>query len=512
MADPSPAADPAGHAERQRPLNVLLVVIDQLRADALGCMGSPCAHTPHIDRLARRGVLFTRHYVQGSPCGPSRASLLTGQYVMNHRVISNETPTGAHLKTLPMMVREAGLEPAMVGYTTTVADPRALPSGDPRRGRPALSADWHVVRDFEDAREHYLAWLSGRGHAVPPRYEDLFRPGLLEPDAIRYPPAPLPATDTDTAWCVDGALDYLRRRMGRPWFMHLGLFRPHPPFMATSPYDEWIDPARVPVPRRLGSVAEQSSVHPLVALLLDSQRAANSVTGLDRRASELEVPELMRIRLAYHGLLAEVDHHLGRVFDWLESSGEAARTLIVLTSDHGEQLGDRHMLGKRGFFPESYHVPCIVVDPSPAADDRRGIRDDRFTENVDLLPTILDWLGRPAPSQCDGRSLLPLVRSAPVQGWRTRVFWEYDFRDAASGRAPERRGLSPQQCALAATCDDTHACVQFAGLPPLLFDCRVDPLWACNLATEPAARDLLHAHTQALLQWRICSAERTLHG
>ncbi len=491
---------------------MLLVVIDQLRADALGCMGSPCAHTPNIDRLARRGVLFKRHYVQGSPCGPSRASLLTGQYVMSHRVVSNDTPTGSHLTTLPMLVREAGLEPAMVGYTTTVPDPRAVAPGDPRRGSATIPPDWHVVRDFEGEREHYLAWLAGRGHDVPARYEDLFHPGPVAADAIRYPPAALPAADTDTAWCVDGALDYLRRRAGRPWFMHLGLYRPHPPFMATSPFDGWIDPARIPPPRRLGSLAEQAAVHPLVALLLDSQRSGNSVTGLDRRASELELPELMRIRLAYHGLLAEVDHHLGRVFDWIESAGESDRTLIVITSDHGEQLGDRHMLGKRGFFPESYHVPCIVVDPRPEANGRRGSQESRMSENVDLLPTVLDWLGAPIPAQCDGRSLLPLVRGDAVQGWRKRVYWEYDFRDAAGGQAAQRLGLRSHQCCLAATRDDRFAYIHFAGLPPLLFDCESDPLWSRNLALRPASRDLLHAHVGALLDWRLMHADRTLHG
>jgi arylsulfatase A-like enzyme len=185
---------------------------------------------------------------------------------------------------------------------------------------------------------------------------------------------------------------------------------------------------------------------------------------------------------------------------------------VVLTSDHGEQLGDRHMLGKRGFFPESYHVPCLVVDPSPEAATRRGHREHRFSENVDLLPTILEWLGRRVPAQCDGHSLLPMVRGAAIGVWRDRVFWEYDFRDAASGRAPERLGLRPHQCALAATLDDTHACVQFAGLPPLLFDHPSDALWSRNLAPRPESRDLLHARTHALLEWRLAHADRTLHG
>ena len=122
----------------RRPDNVLLIIVDQWRADTLGFLGHPCVRTPNIDRLAAEGVAFTQHYAQSSPCGPSRASLLCGQYLMNHRVTTNNTPTANHLKTLPRFMREAGYDPAMVGYTTTVPDPRSAEARMPAVNSPMV--------------------------------------------------------------------------------------------------------------------------------------------------------------------------------------------------------------------------------------------------------------------------------------------------------------------------------------------------------------------------------------
>ena len=490
--------------------NVLLVVIDQLRADALGCMGSPCAHTPNIDRLARRGVLFTRHHAQGAPCGPSRASMATGQYQMSHRVVNNETPTAAHLKTLPWFLREAGYEPALVGYTTTLPDLRALHPGLARPRTHSIAAGWDVVRDFEGDRRHYLAWLSGQGYSVGPDYAELFRCAETAGDASRFPAAPIAAEHTDTAWCADGALDYLRVRAGRPWFLQLGFFRPHPPFMATAPFDALIDPGRIPPPVRAASVAHEAAVHPLNRLLLETLRAGTSVTGMAGLSCDVSPDDLRRIAAAYHGLLAEVDHHLGRVLDHLDATGQSDHTLVILTSDHAEQLGDHHLLSKRGYYPSSYHVPCIVADPRREADATRGGTVTAFSENVDLLPTILDWLGQPIPEQCDGRSLLGFLRGAMPSGWRREARWEYDFRDLAGGKAPLLLGIARHQCSLAVIRDTDYAYVHFAALPPLLFDLRQDPAWLANRADDPSLRDVALDMARRMLDWRLAHADRTL--
>jgi len=492
--------------------NVLLVIIDQWRGDSLGSLGHPNAVTPNIDALAARGVTFTRHYAQSSPCGPSRASLLAGQYLMSHRVTTNDTPTAAHLKTMPYFARELGYEPALVGYTTTVPDPRVAHANDPRFTTNTIASGWNIVRDFEGDRLHYLAWLSGQGYEVPAAYEDLFRPGPGREDDGRYPRSPVAKEHSETAWCADGALDYLRIRGNKPWFMHLGFFRPHPPFMAPAPYDRLVDPKDTLPPARGASVEAEAAVHPLTRMLLSTIKAKTAVRYMDGLASEVPLAQTAKMRAAYFGLLAEVDHHVGRVVDLLRETGQLDDTLIVLTSDHGEQLGDHYLVAKRGYFPQSYHIPCIVVDPRAAADGTRGRKVREFTENIDVLPTILDWLGEPVPRQCDGASLLPFVRGEGPARWRDAAHWEYDFRDTAGGKAHEILGIDRDDCSLAAMLDDDYAYVHFAGLEPLLFDLGSDPGWLVNVAEHPAHREASLRYARRMLSWRLRHADRTLTG
>jgi arylsulfatase A-like enzyme len=494
------------------PPNILLIIVDQWRGDTLGFLGHPCIRTPNIDRLASEGVCFTQHYAQSSPCGPSRASLLTGQYLMNHRVVTNNTPTSRHLKTLPWFMRESGYEPALIGYTTTVPDPRVTDANDPRFRTNTIAEGWNIVRDFEGKREHYLAYLSGLGYAIPETYEAIFRPAPGSDESLRLAPSPVRAEHSETAWSIEGALDYIRIRKDQPWFMHLGTFRPHPPFMAPAPYHEMYDPRQVPRPVQADTLDSEKNAHPLTHLLLDTIKARSGVHYMEGLAAGLTVEDWCKMRAAYYGLCSEVDHHLGRVFRLLRDSGQDERTLIILTSDHGEQLGDHHLVNKRGYFPQSYHIPCIVRDPRPAADAARGRKISAFTENIDVLPTILDWLGREPSHQFDGRSLMPFVHGGEPLNWRREAHWEYDFRDMAGGLAAQRLAINPDSTSLAVVRDESFAYVHFAELPPLLFDLARDPHWMRNVAEDPAYAPASLRYARLMLDWRLRHADRTLTG
>jgi arylsulfatase A-like enzyme len=181
------------------------------------------------------------------------------------------------------------------------------------------------------------------------------------------------------------------------------------------------------------------------------------------------------MRAAYYGLIAEVDHHIGRIVDHLKATGEYERTLIVVTSDHAEMLGDHHVWGKEIYFDPAFHLPLVIRDPRREADGSRGGRIDGFTEAVDIMPTILDWLGLDVPRACDGRSLLPLLRGKMPEDWREAVFFEHDFRTVATQRAETALGISSDQCSYAAIRDRRYKYVHFAALPPLLFDLAADP-------------------------------------
>ena len=160
----------------------------------------------------------------------------------------------------------------------------------------------------------------------------------------------------------------------------------------------------------------------------------------------------------------------GRIIEHLKATGQYDRTLIIVTSDHAEMLGEHYVWGKEIYFDQSFHVPLVIRDPRPAADNTRGRRVDQLTQAIDVMPTVLDWLGLKVPRACDGASLMPFLRGDAPAGWRDAVFFEQDFRDVRTQAVETALGISSDQCCYAAIRDEHFKYVHFAALPPLLFD------------------------------------------
>jgi arylsulfatase A-like enzyme len=220
--------------------------------------------------------------------------------------------------------------------------------------------------------------------------------------------------------------------------------------------------------------------------------------------------KMQRMRAVYYGMVSEVDAALGRLFDHLRHEGLWDKTLIIFTSDHGEQLGDHWLLGKGGYFDQSYHVPLIIRDPDAQADGQRGRVVQAFTEHVDIMPTLLSHVDIGVPPQCDGAALQPFLRSAGPSRWRTHAHWTYDFRDASLDSAEQALGLTLHQCNLAVIRDERFKYVHFAGLAPLLFDLVKDPGEFVNLVDHDAYRSVALAYAQALISWRLRHEDQTL--
>lgn len=496
--------------------NVLLIVADQWRADCLSAAGHPAVRTPHLDRLAAGGALFRCHYANASPCGPSRACLLTGQYLQNHRSARNGTPLDARHTNLALEARRAGLAPALFGYTDTAADPRGRAPDDPalRTYEGVLPGFDPIVLLTEDLAP-WAAHLRARGHDVPADPRDLYRPAPAPgssagspPGTPRFGPAVYGAADSDTAFLTDRVLDWLDAQDGRPWFAHVAYIRPHPPWVVPAPYDRAIDPASMPPPVRAAHWQDEAALHPWLAHRLATQAAEGWVQGAALDPLALDGPALAALRAAYAGLIAEVDAQIGRLIGRLEALGQLDDTLVVFTSDHGEMLGDHWMLGKETFHDQAFAVPLIVRAPGRPG----GQRIDAFTESVDLMPTVLDWLGLPTPRACDGRSLIPLLAGAVPSGWRHHAAWELDFRDAPGTTAGVEAalGLAPDECVLNVLRGERFAYVHFAALPPLFFDRLTDPHQLVDRAADPACAPAVLRAAQALLSWRMRHDERTL--
>lgn len=487
-----------------RPKNVLFILADQWRADCLSAVGHPVVRTPNIDALAADGVLFRRHYAQASPCGPSRASILTGLYAHTHRSVRNGIPLDARFTNLALEMRKSGFDPALIGYTDTSVDPRGRPADDPElfTYESVMPGFTTVLRLPEDPAP-WLAHLRRLGYDVPPHgWDGAARPVENYPGAAlrgpTYAPARYRAEHSDTAFVTDAALDYLAAQRDRPWFLHLAFLRPHPPWIAPEPYNRLYEPSPAPPFRRAANATSESGVHPYLAWLLAQQR----------HVAQMPDAHLHQIRATYWGLIAEVDHHIGRLIAWLKQNGEYDRTLIVFSCDHGEMLGDHWLLGKDGYFDQTYHIPLVVRLPGGVA----GRTVDEFSESIDLVPTICSVLDRSIPAQCVGRSLLPWLAGETPTRWRQEVFFEFDFRDVV-GAAPERAlGVGLDQCCLSVVRDRRSKYVHFAALPPLFFDLEDDPDELSNRANDKdyAARVLEYA--RRMLSWRLETAERTLTG
>ena len=490
--------------------NVLLIVVDQWRGDTISSLGHPCARTPHLDALCCDAVTFRNHYGQGAPCAPARASLLTGQYMMTHRVVQNGIPMDARHNNLAYELRRLGYDPALVGYTTTTRDPREVAANDPGfRALGNLMPGWDPIARFDPARQPYFDWLRQHGIAVPAVADDIWLPADQGPGAASR----IPARYSDTSYSTEHGLAYLRGMQGRAWALHLGYYRPHPPFIAPAPYNAAYDPAEVPAPTRAASAALEGVQHPMLEHYLGhitQRKFFQDGVGL---GSEMDDDAVRAMRSAYYGLISEVDDHLGRVIAYLKESDQYDNTLIVFTSDHGEQLGDHHLLGKLGYFDESYHIPMVVRDPRATANGTRGTIAESFTEAVDVMPTILDWLGVAAPRECAGASLMPIIRGETPADWRREVHWEYDFRPYyADAGTPPPYGLSIDECSLCVIRDEKYKYVHFDALPPLFFDLEVDPHQFVNRATDPAFGSRVLDYAQKMLSWRMRNAERTLTG
>lgn len=497
--------------------NVLMIVVDQWRGDTLSHLGHPHIKTPHIDALAKESVTFAKHYTVTSPCGPARASLLTGLYAMNHRAVQNTVPLDARHTNLAMEVRKGGYDPALIGYTTTTPDPREWPAMDP--GFKVLGDvmhGWRPVGTFEPYMDAYFGWVARQGYALPERREDIWLPEGVSEDELgaTQKPARIPAHLSDTAWFTERALTYLAGHGDdRPWFLHLGYYRPHPPFAVSAPYHDMFAAKDMPAPLRAASWQEEAAQHPLLTYYL-SHIARKSFfengTGLGR---DMSVDEVRQMRATYYGLIAECDHHIGRVIETLKDTGQYDNTLIILTSDHGEQLGDHYLLGKVGYFDQSFHIPLMVRDPDPRADGTRGTIVSSFTESVDVMPTILEWLNLDIPRTVDGFSLLPFVHEgAAPPDWRTHVHYEYDFRNVFYARPEEALGLHMDACGLCVIESAREKYVHFTALPPLYFDLVDDPGQFHNALARADKQGHVLAMAQAMLTWRMAFAERTLTG
>ena len=396
---------PRGAGAAGRP-NVLFIAVDDLNND-LGAYGHPLVQSPHIDRLAARGVRFDRAYNQLALCSPSRTSLLTGLRPDSTRVYDLRTHFRTRLPgltTLPQAFRNAGYRVARVGkiYHYNV------PSGIGTSGLDDAASWDTVVNPSGRDREH-------EGTITNPTGRDLGSALSWREDSGRD------EEQTDGIVATE-AIRLLEASHGRPFFLAVGFYRPHTPFVAPKPYFDLYPLSRIEAPP--DPTADLADV-PRAALWVPTPHYG------------LPADTLRQVKRAYYAAVSFVDAQVGRVLDALTRLRLADSTLVVLWSDHGFLLGEHGQWQKQSLFEQSARVPLIVAGPNV----RRGGVSPRVVELLDLYPTLADVAGLAAPAQLQGRSLRPLLAN-PEAPWPHAAHTQVTrtVRPAArrAGAPPER--------------------------------------------------------------------------
>jgi arylsulfatase A-like enzyme len=460
--------------------NVLLITLDQFRADCLSCAGHPVVRTPALDELAAGGVRLARHYAQAAPCSPGRAALYTGTYQMNNRVVANGTPLDIRFDNIALAARRAGFAPALFGYTDQGVDPRTLTDADdPRLSTyEGVLPGFDAVLDMSGWQLPWLEWLNGRGY------------DFADPIAALRCENERPAELSVSTFLTDGFLGWLDQQQ-QPWFAHLSHLRPHPPYCAAGEYSTMYDPSDCPSP---------------LPIPQQRHRLLEALLAADGAAAPTDPADVAHLRSQYYGMISEVDAQLARVWAALRRRGEWDNTVIVVTADHGEQLGDQGLIQKCGFYESSYAILGIIRDPRF---EHLGVVDE-FTENIDIMPTLCEAMGVAVPTQCDGFPLTPFLRGERPDQWRDAAHYEWDWRDVFIERGehpwPWDRRLERQNLAVSRSRD--RAFVHFGDGSWLCFDLAADPTWQTEI-TDPAT---VLAEATQMLTWRSRHLDRTMTG
>ena len=422
--------------------NILFIMCDQLRADYLGCYGHPHLETPHIDALAARGVRFTSAYCQSPICGPSRMSFYTGRYMFSHGSTWNNYPLRIDERTMGDWLRPLGRRVVLVGKTHMMADRDGMArlGVDPVSEQGILASECGFEPFERDDGLHpdmsvdpdlpYNAYLRTRGHTGSNPWHTSANSTAGDDGQTlsgwywghSRGAALVEERDSETAYMTDRAMQFVEEADDKPWVMHLSYIKPHWPYVAPEPWSSMYGAQHVvPVVR---DERERAEPHPVYGAFM-RHPDSSLYDRPDARATIIPT---------YMGLIAQIDHHVGRMIGFLRDRGALSDTLVVFTSDHGDYLGD-HWLGEKDLFHEpSIRLPLIVVDPRPDADPSRGTAEHRFVEAIDLLPTFVEAAGGTVqPHWMEGRSLLPLLHGGDM-AWRDYVITESDW----SGRSARR--------------------------------------------------------------------------
>ena len=498
-------------------MNILFIMFDQLRFDYLGCAGHPHLKTPNIDAIASKGLRFTRAYCQSPVCGPSRMSFYTGRYASSHGAQWNNFPLRVGELTMGDHLREAGMDCWLIGKTHMKADAKGLErlglAPDTVIGARQGECGFDVwLRDdglwaagpdgaYDTAPSPYNAYLKSLGYPGENPWADFanagdddgqIASGWFYQNADR--PANIAEEHSETPWLTGEAIKFIEQATGF-WCAHVSYIKPHWPYIVPAPYHDMFGANHVPDPTRHES--ERKNAHPVYQAFMDNP--------MGRAFSRDEVRQ--KTIPAYMGLIKQCDDQMGRLFEFLDETGRMDDTMIVITSDHGDYLGD-HWLGEKDLFHEpSVKIPLIIYDPRASADATRGTTCDALVEAIDLVPTFVEAAGgTPANHILEGRSLMPFLHGIHPAPRRDYAISEYNY--SATAMCSDL-GVEIRDARLFMVTDQCWKFIHAeGGFRPMLFDLGDDPDELNDLARTAGYQDVIALMYDRLSKWARRPAQR----
>ncbi|SUS06566.1 Acetylglucosamine-6-sulfatase [uncultured Defluviicoccus sp.] len=371
------------------PRNVIFILADDHRYDALGFMGHPFVETPNLDSLAKNGVHLRNAFVTTSLCSPSRASILTGLYAHHHGVVDNRNPVRPDLVFFPQLLQKTGYRTGFFGK-------------------------WHMGGAGDDPRPGFDRWVSfaGQGEYWPDR-RGTKSAGMGPPAILNVDGRQVPQKGYITDELTDYALDWLHTLPpDQPYFLYLSHKAVHSEFVPADRHAGRYKDKSIPVP-----VSENHHEH--APMWVQNQR--NSWHGVDfPYHSDLNVADYER---RYCETLLALDESVGRVLAALRERRQLENTIVIYMGDNGFAFGEHGLIDKRTAYEWSMRVPLLMQCPAVL---KAGTVVGQMVANIDIAPTILDIAGVQSPTggKFDGASFWPLVRGEQVP-WRTELLYEY---------------------------------------------------------------------------------------
>lgn len=417
--------------------NLLLIISDEHRKDAMGCAGHPIVQTPHLDALAARGTRFTNAYTPSPMCVPTRAALACGTHVHRIGCWDSATPYDGTQPSWMHVLRGAGVDVTSLGKLH-------FRSGADDNGFSREILPMHVVGG--------IGWPIGLLRKDPPAYDATFE---LAADIGTGPSS---YTDYDRA-ITRAAEDFLAAPPGGPWAASVSLVSPHYPLTAPEEVASLYDPADMDLPIAYG--AEERPDH----------SELDNIAGFFDYDRHFDPQKIRAAKAAYYALTTFMDRCVGRVMAALEASGQAEDTVVIYVSDHGDMMGDHGFWTKQVMYEASAGVPMIIAGPGVAA----GGLCHTAASLIDIAPTAADVLGVRPCEAWPGASLRALAAARHDPG-RTG-FSEYHDGGSTTGTFMVRW--------------DRWKYVHYVGHAPQLFDLSADPQERADCAADPACAGVL---------------------